>query len=229
MALSSLCCRRRRRQCQLNAERLKNRQHLADFGGLFAFLELYDESQACRRGQGERSLRHAKPLAGLADQPAYVLCCVFHALHPCREVTVREYFNGLGLKIKRSVTVREYSPSQALEKAGMCPYGNRTYPRFHGLRGHQQRIGALSHPVGMTRLDLTLKIAGPAGVWVFPELHPVAAFRVMSAPPKPISARGFPFSISTSQRWRTPIFWTSVLRIRAPKSAGVRILLGLVL
>jgi hypothetical protein len=52
----------------------------------------------------------------------------------------------------------------------MFPHGNKRYSPLpkHSLSKQQRSWGALSHPVGMTHLDLTLKMTGaePKGISV---------------------------------------------------------------
>ena len=71
----------RRRQYELNAKGLQDRQDLADFGCLFAPFEFYDESQARACGQDERLFASRQALSGSRGSACLCLGYLIDASH----------------------------------------------------------------------------------------------------------------------------------------------------
>jgi integrase len=88
----------------------------------------------------------------------------FKSLTSFSKVTVREYYRGFFAKVNIMLpygNIQYYKPG---EKAGIFPYGNKAWspPSTHSCPT-KKKLEALNYPVGMTRLDLTLKITGVDG------------------------------------------------------------------
>jgi hypothetical protein len=88
----------------------------------------------------------------------------FKSLTSFSKVTVREYYRGFFAKVNIMLPygiIQYYKPG---EKAGIFPYGNKAWspPSTHSCPT-KKKLEALNYPVGMTRLDLTLKITGVDG------------------------------------------------------------------
>ena len=106
MRYSSFAGRRRRRQRQLDSQRMQDRQRLSDLAGFLALFEVDDKPQAGSRGQRQIFLRDAEAFPRSPDE---------------RPICWGVYFN---VSLSPNVTVREYYSVEAHRFKRILPIGN---------------------------------------------------------------------------------------------------------